>query len=128
MTAIRYNGLDHLTDEEQYVLKKLVEKEFPKIERMMKNVDSVVVDVKTHDKGGKRKMYMLDVKVIAPKTVFSVKAKENTIKKSPYWDLAASAHHAMESLEAEVKHKLKADTVAWKKTDMKRGMRSKLNE
>ncbi len=128
MSMIKYNGLDNLTTEEQSELKRIVEKEFPKTERLVKDVESLGVDIKTHDKGGKRKLYMIDLRLISAKKVFNIKAKEADIKKSAYWDIAAASHKAMESLQTEATHAMKSDD-SWNKKNTKDEMeKRRLNE
>ena len=120
---VKYSGLKQLTLEEQTVLRKIIEEEYPRVQRLVKNITDVTVDVKTHDKGGKRKMYLIYLKAVAPRHVFTIRAKENEIQKSKQWDIAAAAHKAIDALEQEMKHKLKSSTESWRKTDIKRAIR-----
>lgn len=125
---IKYSGLNGLIEEDQITVKNIVEKEFPRIQRLLKNITDLYVDVKTHDKGGKRKLYIIHMRTVSPTKIFAYTPKEIDAKKSDYWDIASATHKAIEALENEIKHKLKSDTENWKKTGVKKVVKSRLNE
>ena len=126
---VEYTGLKLLTEDEQGILRKIIEEEYPKLERFSKGMDTLEVDVKTHDKGGKRKLYLLNVKAVAGEKVYAIRATEKDIQKSPYWDIASATHKAMSHLSDELKHKLKEDIEPWRKKDAKKAMKKRgLNE
>ena len=127
MNIIKYSGLNKLTGDEQGILKKIINEEFLRVQRLLKEMTDLKIDVKTHDKGGKRKMYVIGIRAIAPTHVFRYNVNEADIKKSPYYDIATASHKAIDALEQEMKHKLKSSTQNWKKAGLKKGAGSKID-
>ena len=113
---IKYSGLKNLSDEEQSALKNIIEKEFPKIQRLMKNASDLNVNIKTLKKD-KRKRFIISMKLDAPGKIFTVKNKDT--ERGGDWDLIKSTHKELDSLYFEIKHSLKTDTEPWKKGGIK---------
>ena len=119
-SIIKYSGLNTLNEEEQGTLKGIIEKEQERIKRLLKDITDLHVDVKTHDKGGKRKFYMIHIRAIAPTKNFAYTPKEGDVKKSDYWDITAASHKAIDALEHEIDHKMHTKVENWKKTGVKK--------
>lgn len=113
---IKYSGLRDLSEEERVALKSIVEKEYPKIQRMIKNVSDLTIDIKTMKKDT-RKRYMLSCRLEAPTIKFTVKTKDT--EKGGDWDITKATHKALEALQFEIKHRLRTDTESWRKGGLK---------
>lgn len=113
---IKYSGLKNLDDEEQIILKSIVEKEYPKIQRLIKNVSDIIVNIKTMKKET-RKRFIISMRLEAPTKIFTIKSKDT--EKGGDWDLAKATHKAVDALYFEVKHRLKSDTEPWKRGGIK---------
>lgn len=117
---IKYKGLKQLTPQEQETLKTIITKKYPEIKRMIKNITDLKVNIKVHDKEGKRKRYQIFMQAIAPTIIFESKRKETYLKKLSDWDLARATHKAVNKLKKEIEHIMKTEKPAWKKTGIKR--------
>ena len=99
MEKIQYRGVDNLKNEEKDTLNKLAPEYYDKIQRALKNVTSLQVDIKLYKKlGGKRK-YDVHVKAIAPTTIFSASYAD--------WDFARTLHKVFKKIENEIAHKIR---------------------
>ncbi|HLC86111.1 MAG TPA: HPF/RaiA family ribosome-associated protein [Candidatus Nanoarchaeia archaeon] len=115
---IRYSGINDLSDDEQVMLRSIIEKEFPKLKRYIKNNIDIMVHVKVLKKES-RKRYNINLRIDAPTRVFSEHNQDT--EKGGDWDLIKSAHKAVKALENEVKHRFKAeDKKKWKFGGIKR--------
>ena len=123
MDKLEYVGLDHLTTEEQRILKRIGSEELPKCERLVDNIEKLKVEVKTHDKGGKRKFFIINLQVVIGKKVFSLQGKEKDVKKSSSCDITSASHHVFDGLQAELKRKVRADAGIGKKPSVKQAIR-----
>ena len=94
-------GIDQLDDIEKATLNKLAKEYHDKIERELKNATSVVVHIKQHTKGGKRKKSDIRVKVVAPTRIFESQESE--------WDLAKALHKAFINVIKEIQHTFHTD-------------------
>ena len=118
---IKYSGLDALSKDEEKALKTIVENEYPKIQRQIKNISDLVVHIKTLKKLS-RKRFIISLRLEAPMIRFNVKTKDT--EKGGDWDIAKAVHQALNALNFEIKHRLKTDTESWKKGGIKRFFRT----
>ncbi len=109
---IKYSGLKDLSSEEQSILKNIIEKEFPKIQRLLKNPADLMVHIKTLKKET-RKRFLISMRLEMPGKILSNRNLET--EKGGDWDLKKALHKEMKSLESEVKHHLRTDSETWKK-------------
>ncbi len=114
---IKYSGLNNLSEEEQSIVKTIVEKEYPKIQRVIKNISDLTINIKTMKKMT-RKRFMINFKLEAPGIRFNAKTRDT--ERGGDWDLAKACHKALEGLQFEIKHRLKTDMENWKKGSIKR--------
>ena len=114
---IKYSGLKNLNEEEQSILKSLVEKDYPRLERMVKNTCDLTVDINTSKKET-RKRFMISLRLESPAQRFVVKTRDT--EQWGDWDLTKATHKALDALYFEIKHRLKTDTSSWKKGSIKR--------
>lgn len=98
--TIQYIGANELTVMERRRLDKLATGYHSKIQRMLKNMTSLVVHVKIYESAGKgkkedekkRRKYAIHVRVIAPTRMFaSTKAHD--------WDLARAVHKSFNEVQ-----------------------------
>ncbi len=118
--AIRYIGLKDLDQNEQAILTSIIEKEQPKITRLLKNEAELIVKIKVVKKES-RKRFMISLQLNAPTRPFIVKNRET--EKGGDWDIAKAAHKELNALKYEINHRLKADSPEWKRSGIKRFVR-----
>jgi len=118
--AVRYIGLKDLDQEEQVILTKIIEKEHPKITRLLKNEADLLVKIKVVKKQT-RKRFMISLQLDAPTRPFIVKNKET--EKGGDWDIAKAVHKELNALRYEINHRLKTDSPEWKRSGIKRFIR-----
>ena len=117
--VIRYSGLKGLSEEEQSVMKSIIEKEFPKVKRHINKKIDLMVYVKVMKKES-RKRYNINLRVNAPTKVIISENNRET-EKGGDWDLVKAARKSMKALENEVKHRFKVeDRKMWKIGSIKR--------
>lgn len=109
---IKYSGLKSLTADEEGVLKNIVEKEYPRIQRLFKNGSDLIVAVKTQKKDTKKR-FSISMRLEAPGRIFSTKNKDT--EKGGDWDLAKVTHKEINALYSEVKHHIEKDSDSWRK-------------
>ncbi len=101
---ISFNGIDALSEKERGIADKVSKHHYPKIQRGIKNITSLVVHIKTHkdSKGSseQQRKFSVHVHVNAPtKIIKSSKAHD--------WDLARSLHKAFNDVQRQIGHKFK---------------------
>lgn len=105
--VIQFIGIDNLEPLELADVQKISTKEFEKIKRVVKNITSLVVQVKTYKKEGNKKKYSIHLRCSSPTKVFeSCRAHD--------WELARAVHNAFDNLKTQIKHTFKNDN-SWKK-------------
>ena len=114
---VKYSGLKNLSDEEQAALKSIVEKEYPRIQRLIKNSSDLIVHIKTRKKNT-RKRFMISMRLEAPTKMFTTKSRDT--EEGGDWDLIKATHKALNALSFEIKHALKTDTEPWKRGGIKK--------
>ena len=117
MGKIIYSGLNALNEGEQLIVKKVLEKEYPKIEKLIGQSSELMVHIKTSVKE-KRKRYILSLRLEGPKLLLVTKTKDT--EAAGDWDLTKATHKAMEHIASEVRHKLKIGEETWKKGGIKK--------
>lgn len=102
---ILFNGIDALNEDERRIADKVSKHHYPKIQRGIKNITSLVVHIKTQRESKEssrqqQKMFSVHVHVNAPtKTIRSSKADD--------WDLARSLHKAFNDVRRQIGHAFK---------------------
>ncbi len=118
--GVKYIGLGDLDQKEQSALKNIVEKEYPKIARLIKDDAELVVKIKVLKKDS-RKRFILGFELDTAAKPFIVKNKET--EKGGDWDIVKAAHKSMDALKTEINHRLKTDSPEWKRSGIKRFFR-----
>lgn len=112
---IQFVGLKDLSAEEQNTVQNITSEAFGKLKRKTKNLTSLVIHIKAHDKTtskgtektkGKKK-YSVHIKVAVPSKIF-------TSTKAVDWDLNRVIHQAFENVQGQIIHRFK-DDVSYKK-------------
>ena len=102
METIQIIGIKDLDDMEIDAVNRLANRYYPKIQREMKNITSLVLHVKKHEKGGKQVKYSIHAKVVAPARIFvSTKGFD--------WDINKALHKAFEDIIHRLHHSLHSD-------------------
>ena len=114
---IEYTNITVLPDQEKFALEKIIERDFKKIKRLLKEENcKLKVHIKAAKKG-ERKRYNFNYLLITPKKKFSTQTKDT--KESGDYDIVKAAHNEMEHLLNEVKHYVRKES-GWKKFGIKR--------
>lgn len=116
MAIIKYIGLNDLKEDEKKTIKTIIETGSEKLERYIPDMQEIVIDIKTlkpEDK--KTRRHILNIKIKSPLHTFMTKIGESDLKRSGSYDLTLACHMVIDTLENEIKHKLKTDTSVWKK-------------
>ncbi|MBI2148072.1 hypothetical protein HYU23_00170 [Candidatus Woesearchaeota archaeon] len=108
---IKYSGLKDLNEDEQVRLKNLVEKEFPKIQRLAKEISSFNINIKVMKKETKKR-YMINMKLQSNGKIFVTKNKDT--ERGGDWDLNKEVHKELKALIGELKHHYKNNVGRWK--------------
>ncbi len=101
MEQIQYTGLDELNTAEKEILNTLSAEYYDKIQRELKNITSLQIHIKAHDKEGARTRWELHSKAVAPTQIFESSAED--------WDFARTLHKIFKDLERQITHQLKSD-------------------
>ncbi|MEK6956134.1 MAG: hypothetical protein AABW52_05720 [Nanoarchaeota archaeon] len=117
VSKINYSGLNDLSKDEQFTLKSIMEKHFPKVARLLNEDSELFVYIKVLKKES-RKRFNINLTLRSSKNTFKQSNKDT--EKGGDWDLAKSVHKSMDALENEVQHKLKIKEKSWKKFSLKR--------
>ncbi len=98
MESIQINGIELLNSQERKIADKLYKEYYLKIQRQIKNVISLKVYIREHEKEGLRRKLSINLELVYPGKTFKVKAYD--------WDLARAIHKALNKLINEIEHKL----------------------
>ncbi|MBI4439398.1 hypothetical protein HY638_00330 [Candidatus Woesearchaeota archaeon] len=99
---IQYINAGILEPNEKADFESIVTQLGEKIERVIKNVSKLVVQVKLMSATGKRKQYCVTLRTEGPGAVFSADAVD--------WDLRRTVRKAVNEVEREITHRYKADS------------------
>ena len=89
-------GFDVLSLSDKKDFQRLLDEYALKIERQLKNIDSFIIHLKEHGKGGKRKKYSIHVRVTAPTHTIEADAAD--------WDFLRTVHKVFNKLGEEIEH------------------------
>lgn len=116
MDKVTYSKINDLSDTEKEYIKSIIEKELPKISRMIGSDCELKVNTKVAKKG-KGKRFIISYSLISKKGIFTTKSKDNDL--SADFDLKKAVHKEMKKLYNEVKHNIKPEQPGWKKYSLK---------
>ena len=74
---------------------------YQKIVRNLKTITSLVIDLKSYKKTGKKQKYSLHIRVKGPFKTIEASAAD--------WDLARVIHETFRALEREIQHRFHSD-------------------
>jgi hypothetical protein len=97
---IQFIGVKDLSEDEKEIVNTLSTEYYGKIKRSLKNLTSMVVQVKIYQKEGAKKKYSINVRVIAPTRMIEA-------DKAADWDLARTLHKAFKNIEREIEHMIR---------------------
>lgn len=107
MEKIEFTGLKELGLNEQEKLKTLMYNKYKKIENLDNNLTKLKVNIKTVDKGGQRKRYILQLKAEFPsKKTFTSEVED--------WLLSSTCHKAINDLKNEIEKAYEIEGKNWK--------------
>lgn len=108
--SINYVNLDALTDKEKSNIKEILDKEFDKVSRIIKNDFNLLVHTKVYTKE-KGKKYSIHLQIEAPTKMYSTEVAG--------WDIRLVAHEAINKIKNELNKSLKTKTLR-KKVEAKK--------
>lgn len=104
--AIRFIGVNKLTEAQQAAVNKISNGYYPKVCRSLKKEVDISVQIKLEDVEGKRERFHIRIQVDQPSRLLSSHAAE--------WDLNKSLHRAFEAILHEIEHKFKTKPLKWR--------------
>ena len=108
--GIQYIGAKDITPAERNTLDKISSLNHHKIQRMLKNMTSLVVHIKIYEAAGKgkkeegkkRRKYAIHIRALAPTRIF-------TSTKAVDWDLAKALHKSFTDMENIIGKSMRPD-------------------
>jgi len=94
INIIKYIGLKELDINEQAIVKDILEEEYEKIHRLIKNITNVNFHIKLYNIEGKAKKYSVHIKIEAPTRIFTANTAD--------WDLAKVTHECINAVKKEI--------------------------
>jgi ribosome-associated translation inhibitor RaiA len=99
MQPIQYIGLDKIDKKQVIDLDKIVNEHYTRLQRMVKNECSLVVNFKEYNKEGKRVKFSIHARLALPGKVFEADAHD--------WDFRRTLHKALKNVAEVIEKKLK---------------------
>ncbi len=96
--AIKFVGLNELSDTENSILNRICKSSMPKIERTSKKANLTLI-IKKHEKEGAKAKFSLAANMNAPPLILKAKSDD--------WDFATALHKVFDKLEIEISKKEK---------------------
>ena len=100
MEPIEVNGTELLNSKEKEIANRLFNEYYPKIQRLIRNVVSLKVYIREHEKEGQRRKFSVNVEAVCPRKTFKAKAFD--------WDFARTIHKVLNKIMDEIEHKFHA--------------------
>lgn len=101
---IQFVGVNKLDAEQQALVSKLSTESFEKFTRLLKNIEQMIVHIKSYEQEGKRKKFSLHVRLKAPTMAVIESCKSHD------FDLARALHKAFDDIRAQIEHKFHTGT------------------
>ncbi len=101
---IQFIGVNELNAEEQALVSKLSTENFEKFTRLLKNIEQMVVHIKSYEQEGRKKKFSLHVRLKAPTMAVIESCKSHD------FDLARALHKAFDDIRAQIEHKFHTGT------------------
>ena len=97
MSLIQTKGFEVLEEKDNLNFNKIIEEYSRKIERKLKNLNSIVVDLKEYKKLGNKKKFSIHVRIADSYKIFEADAAD--------WDFKRTLHKVFNKLEKEIEHR-----------------------
>jgi prephenate dehydrogenase len=101
---IQFVGVNELAPEEQELVSRLSTESYEKFTRILKNIEQMVVHIKTYENEGQKKKFALHVRVKAPTSAIIESCKSHD------FDLARALHKAFDDIRVQIEHKFHTGT------------------
>jgi len=99
MVTTQLLGTDELTENGRETVETTTNDYLSKYDRFLKEITSLKLHVKVHNKGGTRKQYDISLRVESPSGFFESHHTE--------WQLNQALKHVFDAVLHEIKHKLR---------------------
>ena len=107
---IQYIGLGNIGPSERRILDTLSSEYYDKIQRSLKNITSVVIQIKVHSKNNSKKKWSINMRVIAPTRIIE---SDNAVD----WDFARTLHKSFNQILQELEHTFRSKDQPWKRKE-----------
>lgn len=101
---IQFIGVSELQPEQQELVSRLSTESFEKFTRLLKNIEQMVVHVKSYESEGGKKKFSLHVRLKAPTSAIIESCKSHD------FDLARALHRAFDDIRTQIEHKFHTGT------------------
>ncbi len=101
---IQFVGVNELNAEEQELVSRLSTESYEKFTRILKNIEQMVVHIKTYENEGQKKKFALHIRVKAPTSAIIESCKSHD------FDLARALHKAFDDIRVQIEHKFHTGT------------------
>ncbi|MEM4239573.1 MAG: hypothetical protein QXK08_00025 [Candidatus Woesearchaeota archaeon] len=101
---IQFVGVNELSADEQSIVSKISTENYEKLARILKNIEQMVVHIKTYENEGKKKKFALHIRVKAPTSAIIESCKSHD------FDLARALHKAFDDIRVQIEHKFHTGT------------------
>lgn len=99
INIIKFIGLKNLTDTQQTEVRDILNYQYEKIHRLIKNITNLIVTFKIYTKQGKANKFSVHIRLESPTQQFRSNASD--------WDLNKALHGAINKIINEIQHTFK---------------------
>ena len=99
INIIKFVGLKNLTNIQQKEVKDILNYQYEKIHRLIRNITNLIITIKVYDKQGKANKFSVHIRLESPTQQFTSNASD--------WDLNKTLHKAIGKVINEIQHTFK---------------------
>lgn len=96
---IQFVGVNELAPEEQELVSRLSTENYEKFTRLVKNIEQMVVHIKTYENEGQKKKFALHIRIKVPTMAIFESCKSHD------FDLARALHKSFDDIKTQIEHK-----------------------
>jgi hypothetical protein len=96
---IQFVGVNELAPEEQELVSRLSTESYEKFTRLIRNIEQMVVHIKSYESEGGKKKFALHIRIKVPTKEIIESCKSHD------FDLARALHKAFDDIRVQIEHK-----------------------
>ncbi len=96
---IQFVGVNELAPEEQELVSRLSTENYEKFTHLVKNIEQMVVHIKTYENEGQKKKFALHIRIKVPTMAIFESCKSHD------FDLARALHKSFDDIRTQIEHK-----------------------